>query len=64
MYETADAKFVSVGSIEPQFCAQLVGRRARADGDLPHQMDKGQWPAEGRLAAIFKTKAATSGAPS
>ncbi len=58
VYETADAKFVSVGSIEPQFYAQLVELSGLgADGDLPHQMDKGQWPAlKERLAAIFKTK--------
>ena len=58
VYETADAKFVSVGSIEPQFYAQLVELSGLgADGDLPHQMDKGQWPSlKERLAAIFKTK--------
>jgi alpha-methylacyl-CoA racemase len=58
VYETADGKYVSVGSIEPQFYAELV-RLTGLEGepDLPFQMDKTQWPAmKDRLAAIFKAK--------
>ena len=56
VYETADGKYVSVGSIEPQFYAELV-KRSGLDGDLPHQMDREQWPAmKERLAAIFAKK--------
>jgi alpha-methylacyl-CoA racemase len=58
VYETSDAKYVSIGSIEPQFYAQLLELSGLgADDDLPHQMDRGQWPAlKERVAAIFKTK--------
>src|SRR3569623_1827315 len=58
VYETADGKYVSVGSIEPQFYAELV-RLTGLEGeqDLPFQVDKTQWPAmKDRLAAIFKAK--------
>jgi alpha-methylacyl-CoA racemase len=56
-YETADGKYVSIGSIEPQFYAELL-RLTGLDGeDLPHQMDREQWPAlKERMAAIFKQK--------
>ena len=49
---------MSIGSIEPQFYAQLLELSGLgADDDLPHQMDRGQWPAlKERVAEIFKTK--------
>ncbi len=57
-YECADGKFVSIGSIEPQFYAllrQTLGLTDDADFDA--QMDKGKWPAlKEKLTAIFKTK--------
>jgi alpha-methylacyl-CoA racemase len=58
VYETADGKFVSIGSIEPQFYALLLEKTGLAGaGDLPAQMDRAAWPAmKERLAAIFKTK--------
>lgn len=58
VYETADAKFVSVGSIEPQFYAELL-RLTGLDGDagFAAQMDRAQWPAlKERLAEVFRTK--------
>jgi alpha-methylacyl-CoA racemase len=58
VYETADGQHVSIGSIEPQFYAELL-RLTGLEGDdgLPWQHDKAQWPAmKERLAAIFKTK--------
>ncbi len=63
-YETSDAEYVSIGSIEPQFYAQLLelsglgsADDATGAGDLPHQMDREQWPAmKERLTAIFKMK--------
>jgi alpha-methylacyl-CoA racemase len=57
VYETADGKYVSIGSIEPQFYAELL-RLTGLDGeDLPYQHDRSQWPAlKERLAAIFTTK--------
>ncbi|MEL7685506.1 CaiB/BaiF CoA-transferase family protein [Citromicrobium bathyomarinum] len=57
-YETADGKFVSIGSIEPQFYAELRARLGLAeDPDFDAQMNPAQWPAlKDRLAAIFKSK--------
>ncbi len=57
-YECADGKFISIGSIEPQFYALLretIGLNEDAAFDA--QMDKSQWPAlKDKLTAIFKTK--------
>jgi alpha-methylacyl-CoA racemase len=57
VYETKDGRHVSLGSIEPQFYAELLEKTGLAGEDLPAQMDKSQWPkmAE-RLTAIFKSK--------
>lgn len=57
-YETADGKYISIGSIEPQFYAELrqvAGLTEVTDFDA--QMDPRQWPAlKEKLAALFKTK--------
>lgn len=57
-YETADGKFISLGSIEPQFYAEL--RRLAGlddDTDFDAQHDKAQWDAlKDKLTALFKTK--------
>ena len=45
VYETADGKYVSIGSIEPQFYAELIQRLGLAGEDLPDQNDRAQWPA-------------------
>jgi alpha-methylacyl-CoA racemase len=56
-YETKDGKYVSIGSIEPQFYAELLKRTGLEGQDLPRQMDRAQWPAmKERLAAVFKSK--------
>jgi alpha-methylacyl-CoA racemase len=57
-YETADGKYVSIGSIEPQFYAELLALSGLGEeGDLPNQMDRAAWPSMAeRLTAIFKTK--------
>jgi alpha-methylacyl-CoA racemase len=57
VYETADGKYVSIGSIEPQFYAELL-RLTGLDGEeLPWQHDRNEWPAlKERFAAIFKAK--------
>jgi alpha-methylacyl-CoA racemase len=57
VYETKDGEHVSLGSIEPQFYAELR-RLAGLDGDEWNaQMDRGQWPAlKEKIAAVFKTK--------
>ncbi|MGH9002244.1 MAG: CaiB/BaiF CoA transferase family protein, partial [Acidimicrobiia bacterium] len=58
VYETSDGGYVSIGSIEPQFYAELL-RLTGLDGepDLPAQMDRTAWPAmKERVAAVFRTK--------
>ena len=56
-FETADGKYVSIGSIEPQFYAELLEKTGRADQDLPRQMDREQWPAlKAKLEEVFRTR--------
>jgi alpha-methylacyl-CoA racemase len=57
VYETKDGEYVSIGSIEPQFYAELR-RLAGLDADeWGAQMDRSQWPAlKEKIAAVFKTK--------
>lgn len=57
-YETSDGKYVSIGSIEPQFYALLLEHSGFGEGEeLPHPMDRSQWPAlKERMADIFKTR--------
>ena len=56
-YETKDGGFVSIGSIEPQFYAELLRLTGLADEELPHQMDREAWqPMRERLTQIFKSK--------
>ncbi|MEO6629422.1 MAG: CoA transferase, partial [Aquihabitans sp.] len=56
-YETADGKYVSIGSIEPQFYRELL-RLTGLDGeDLPYQHDQSNWPAlKERFAEVFRQK--------
>jgi alpha-methylacyl-CoA racemase len=58
VYETKDGKFVSVGSIEPQFYALLLKHTGLGEGEeLPNQMSRSGWPAlKEKLAAIFRQK--------
>jgi alpha-methylacyl-CoA racemase len=58
VYETADGKFVSVGSIEPQFYAELLRLTGLADDPgFRAQMDRGQWPTlKARIGEVFRTK--------
>ena len=45
VYETADGGYVSIGSIEPQFYAELLRLTGLEGEDLPWQHDRAQWPA-------------------
>lgn len=56
-YETGDGKFVSVGSIEPQFYALLM-EKAQLDPDVfGDQNNTAEWPVlKDKLTRIFKTK--------
>lgn len=56
-YETSDGRYVSIGSIEPQFYAELLRLTGLDSEDLPRQMDKAAWPElKKRLAEVFRTK--------
>ncbi len=58
VYETSDARFISIGSIEPQFYAELLRLSGLGElDDFPSQMDRAQWPAmKQRVEELFKTK--------
>jgi alpha-methylacyl-CoA racemase len=56
VYETADNKFVAVGSVEPKFYAELM-MRLGLEYDADGQYDKSRWAADKeRMAAVFRTK--------
>lgn len=57
-YECADGKYVSIGSIEPQFYAELLRLTGLSeDGDFTAQMERSRWPElTERLAGVFRTK--------
>jgi len=56
-YETADGKYISVGSLEPQFYELLLKHSQIDDAEFKNQMDAGKWPAfKEKLTAVFKTK--------
>ena len=57
VYETSDGKYVSVGSIEPQFYAELIEKMGLAGEDLPEQNDRAQWPTmKKRFEEVFRSK--------
>lgn len=57
VYECKDGRFISIGSIEPQFYAELL-QRTGLDGEaLGGQMDRSRWEANKEpVAALFRTK--------
>lgn len=56
-YETLDGKYVSIGSIEPQFYALLLDKAQLDPKVFGNQMNPGKWPElKDKLAAVFKTK--------
>ncbi|MBI2767480.1 MAG: CoA transferase [Chloroflexi bacterium] len=56
-YETSDGKWICLGSIEPQFYAEMLERTGLKGEPLPPQMDQGKWPEmQERLKALFITK--------
>ena len=62
VYETADGRYVSFGSLEPQFLVEmlaLTGLAADVDGGgpVPDPMDRSSWPAmKQRMASLVRTK--------
>ncbi len=61
VFECADGKYVSIGSIEPQFYALLLEKTGLTnDPAFQKQMDTSQWPAlKTKLQAVMKTKTQT-----
>ena len=56
-YETADGKFVAIGSLEPQFYAELLERLGLAGEELPAQMDRDGWSRlRERFTELFRQK--------
>ncbi len=56
-YETQDGKYVAIGSIEPQFYAELLQKAGLEGESLPRQMDRSQWPAlKERFTRLFQSK--------
>lgn len=56
-YECADGKYISIGSIEPQFYALLREKAGLTDPAFDLQMDPRQWgPLKEKLTALFLTK--------
>jgi len=57
-YLCSDGNYISLGSIEPQFYAELLEKLGLSDDpDFRKQMDKSRWPAlKQRLTSIFKTR--------
>ncbi|MEO6652292.1 MAG: CaiB/BaiF CoA-transferase family protein [Ilumatobacteraceae bacterium] len=58
VYECADGEYVSIGSIEPQFYAELLRLTGLTDdAEFAKQMDRDQWPhLKRRLTEVFATK--------
>ena len=57
VYECADGRYMSVGSMEPQFYAELLELLALDPAELPDQYDRARWPeARQRLAEVFATR--------
>ena len=56
-YETADGKYISIGSIEPQFYELLLQHAGIEDPDFKDQLDQKNWPLlKGKITEIFKTR--------
>jgi alpha-methylacyl-CoA racemase len=56
VYETSDGRYVSFGSLEPRFFAEML-RLTGLDGDVPDQQDRTTWPAmKDRMAALIRTR--------
>ncbi|MCG8456338.1 MAG: CoA transferase, partial [Holophagales bacterium] len=56
-YETADGKYVSIGSIEPQFYGQLIELAELDPGEFSPQLDQERWPRlKATLADVFRRK--------
>lgn len=57
-YECADGRWISIGSLEPQFYALLLAKLGLdKDAAFERQRDPAAWPAlKARIAAVFRSK--------
>lgn len=56
-YETKDGKWISLGSIEPQFYREMLQKTGIDDPALEAQMDRNAWPTlKQKVAAVIRTK--------
>jgi len=56
-YICADGGYMAVGSLEPQFYAELLKGLELTDADLPKQMDRDGWPTlRAKFTAVFASK--------
>jgi len=56
-YQCSDGKWISLGSIEPQFYALLLEKTGIDDPEFQKQMDRAAWPSlHDKLAAVIATK--------
>lgn len=56
-YECSDGRYISVGSLEPQFYALLLEKAEITDPEFQEQLDEAAWPAKReKLTQLFKTK--------
>ncbi len=57
VYETKDNKYISIGSLEPQFYALLVEKAGLDTKEFGSQLDFSKWAInKEKIEAIFKTK--------
>src|ERR1700686_2111915 len=57
VYETKDGEYVSIGSIEAKFYAELLKRSGLEGQEMPRQMDRKAWPdLKEKFSALFKAK--------
>ena len=56
-YECSDGKYISIGSLEPQFYALLLEKAKITDPEFQEQLDEAAWPAKReKLNQLFKTR--------
>ena len=57
VYETKDKKYISIGSLEKQFYAQLKELLHLEEADFAEQMNRTRWPQQKqKLQELFRTK--------
>lgn len=56
-YECSDGKYISIGSLEPQFYDLLLEKAEITDPEFQEQLDEAAWPAKReKLNQLFKTR--------